>query len=88
MSLYETGARRAPAISCAFWLTLPDLMLLMALLILLCRSWPRLIVDGWSFCVHLTRLFRLGCHLSVWWAELLLVLLLVLVLVLVLLLLS
>lgn len=36
MSLYETGARSAPAISCAFWLILPDLICRMALLILLC----------------------------------------------------
>ena len=40
MSLYETGARSASAISWAFWLMLPDRKRWMALLILLCLPWP------------------------------------------------
>lgn len=43
MSLGETGARRAPASSCAFWLTLPPraLILRRVSLMLFCLPWPR-----------------------------------------------
>lgn len=46
MSLGEMGARRAPAISCAFWLTLPPRtrILRKVSLMLFCLPWPR---TGW-----------------------------------------
>lgn len=42
MSLGETGALRAPAISWAFWLTLPPRarIFLTASVMLFCRPWP------------------------------------------------
>ncbi len=63
MSLYETGARSASAISWAFWLTLPDRMCWMALLMPLC--FPKLAVaDCGSAWAHLTRLSLRGCQRS------------------------
>lgn len=50
MSLGETGARSASAISCAFWLTLPPRTLISRIvsLMLFCRPCPRTGSAGWE----------------------------------------
>ncbi len=55
MSLGDTGAFNASAISCAFWLTLPCLALIvwMASLRLFCLPWPFTCEDCSTF-PHLT----------------------------------
>jgi hypothetical protein len=64
MSLYETGARRASAISWAFWLMLPDRIWRMALVMLFWRPWPSGIVSVAPTGAHLSRLSLRGCQRS------------------------